>query len=152
MYHRLAAQFAPIPVNWAWLGQWLQGSWGFSLQQLFLVTWSPWDVGHEKPRAINGFQNCPWGSRRRRLDWKSVKGWGAAVKVEMAQKQDREYHRWGKLGHTSNASLACVGDRVRVEDWNLNWDVQESGTYFTLRIREKSMRDTKHLSKEVILM
>lgn len=33
----------------------------------------------------------------------------------MAKKQEMEEPGQGKLGHTGNASLACVGDTVKVE-------------------------------------
>lgn len=37
-------------------------------------------------------------------------------KVEMAQKQEMEGHSQEKLGCKGNASLACMGDKVRVEE------------------------------------
>lgn len=51
--------------------------------------------------------------------------------VEMAEKEKPSQ---GKLRHTGNASLACVGDKVRTEEQELvkrkrDGDVQESGMW-----------------------
>ena len=37
----------------------------------------------------------------------------------MAEKQEMEEPGWAKLGHTGNASLACLEDRVTVEEQKL---------------------------------
>lgn len=55
-------------------------------------------------------------------------------KVEMEEKQEMEEPGQGKLGYTGNASLACVGDRVRVEEQKLVKDkriggLQDSGMW-----------------------
>jgi len=52
----------------------------------------------------------------------------------MAEKQEMEEPAWGKLGHTCNASLAFMRDRVRAEERKLvkrksAVGVQESGTW-----------------------
>lgn len=41
-----------------------------------------------------------------------VRSWG--WKLEMAEKQDTEESSQGNLGHRGKASLACVGNRLRV--------------------------------------